>query len=185
MGHIPQSGHGLQITNTPPPSDLSPDARTLYTSDSVIDLLGYTPDEIVNRSCWDFFSQDEVPYARKYQQAKVSMDKAAVLAYCSVRNKEGDYIGCECCFTICYDVMIVCTSIYQRGDNSQSECRWEWVLTSEADDFTQNELSRHLLYGGSSHHRHRTLDTTCFRISRPNLHSHTSHKRMNLARRCF
>lgn len=51
------------------------------------------------------------------------MDKAAVLAYCKVRNKQGDWTGCECCFTIVYDVMIVCTSIYRQGLASQSKLR--------------------------------------------------------------
>lgn len=49
------------------------------------------------------------------------MDKAAVLAYCRVKDKEGRWVGCECCFTIVYDVMIVCTSVYKRGISSQSE----------------------------------------------------------------
>lgn len=49
------------------------------------------------------------------------MDKAAVLAYCRVRARDGSWVGCECCFTIVYDVMIVCTSIYRRGMKSSSE----------------------------------------------------------------
>lgn len=48
------------------------------------------------------------------------MDKAAVLAYCRVRDKQGSWVGCEVCFTIVYDVMIVCTSIYQQGLASDS-----------------------------------------------------------------
>lgn len=49
------------------------------------------------------------------------MDKAAVLAYCRVKDKQGKWVGCECCFTIVYDVMIVCTSIYMKGTNSERE----------------------------------------------------------------
>ncbi|GAB7362957.1 hypothetical protein MBLNU230_g3253t1 [Neophaeotheca triangularis] len=99
--------------------DLTPEARILYSSDSVIDILGYTPDEIVNRSCWDFFPPEELPYAQQFHQKRVSMDKAAVLAYCRVKDKQGKWVGCECCFTIVYDVMIVCTSIYMKGTNSE------------------------------------------------------------------
>lgn len=99
--------------------DLTPEARLLYSSESVIDILGYTPDELVNRSCWDFFPAQEIPYARKFHQERVIMDKAAVLVYCSVKSKEGEWIGCECCFTIVYDVMIVCTSRYRQGESSQ------------------------------------------------------------------
>jgi len=48
------------------------------------------------------------------------MDKAAMLSYCRVKDSNGQWVGCECCFTITYDVMIVCTSIYQRGLSSKS-----------------------------------------------------------------
>ena len=102
-------------------SDLTPEAHILYSSDSVIDILGYTPDEIVNRSAWNFFSKDELPYAKEFHRKRVVMDTAAVLAYCNVLAKDGQYIICECCFTIVYDVMIVCTSIYQRGGKSDSK----------------------------------------------------------------
>lgn len=102
-------------------SDLTPEAHILYSSDSVIDILGYTPDEIVNRSAWDFFDKNELPYAQEFHQRKVVMDKAAVLAYCDVLSKTGQWVGCECCFTIVYDVMIVCTSIYKRGGKSESK----------------------------------------------------------------
>ncbi|KAM0718702.1 hypothetical protein Q7P37_005773 [Cladosporium fusiforme] len=98
--------------------DLTPEAHILYSSDSVIDILGYTPDEIVNRSAWDFFSKDELPIAKEFHRRRVVMDKAAVLAYCNVMSKAGEWVCCECCFTVVYDVMIVCTSIYQRGGKS-------------------------------------------------------------------
>ncbi len=52
------------------------------------------------------------------------MDKAAVLAYCHVKNSDGEWICCECCFSIVYDVMIVCTSVYKRGMSSDSEYKW-------------------------------------------------------------
>lgn len=87
----------------------------------MIDILGYTPDEIVNRSAWNFFSKDELPYAQEFHRKRVVMDTAAVLAYCNVLAKDGSWITCECCFTIVYDVMIVCTSIYQRGGKSESK----------------------------------------------------------------
>ncbi|GAB7351939.1 hypothetical protein MBLNU459_g2475t1 [Dothideomycetes sp. NU459] len=99
--------------------DLTPEARILYTSESIVDVLGYTPDEIVNRSCWEFFPEEELPYARAFHKRGIRMDKAAALSYCSVRTKQGDWIGCECCFTIVYDVMIVCTSVYRGGLASQ------------------------------------------------------------------
>ncbi|KAF2835212.1 hypothetical protein M501DRAFT_942236 [Patellaria atrata CBS 101060] len=99
--------------------DLSQDARILYSSDSIVDILGHTPDEVVNKSCWEFFHPDEIPLAREFHSRGVKLDKAAVLAYCQIRNRDGQWVGCECCFTVVYDVMVVCTSIYRRGMSSQ------------------------------------------------------------------
>ncbi|KAL2356542.1 hypothetical protein BJ546DRAFT_522252 [Cryomyces antarcticus] len=99
--------------------DLTPTARVLYSSDTIVDVLGYTPDEVINRSCWDFFHPEELPYAQHLHSRGLSLDKAAVLAYCQIKDRQGQWIGCECCFTIVYDVMIVCTSIYRRGEKSQ------------------------------------------------------------------
>lgn len=100
--------------------DLSPEAKILYSSDSIVDILGYTPDEVVNKSCWEFFHPEEIPYARDFHNRGVKTDKAAVLAYCQIKDSEGRWVGCECCFTIVYDVMVVCTSIYRYGMTSQS-----------------------------------------------------------------
>lgn len=101
--------------------DLSPEAHILYSSDSVVDILGYSPDEIVNHSCWDFFHPDELPIARAAHGRGIELDKAAVLAYCRMRDKFGNWVGCEIVFTVVYDVMVGCTSIYQRGLKSQSK----------------------------------------------------------------
>ena len=103
-------------------TDLSRDARILYASDSVVDILGHTPDEVVNRPAWDFFHPDELPVAQDFHSRGVLLDKAAVLAYCQIRNRQGDWVGCECCFSVVYDVMVCCTSIYRRGSISQSKC---------------------------------------------------------------
>lgn len=51
----------------------------------------------------------------------IAMDKTAVLSYCRMRASDGTWVGCEVVFTVCYDVMIGCTSVYRRGLRSQSE----------------------------------------------------------------
>ncbi|KAH7072375.1 hypothetical protein FB567DRAFT_201421 [Paraphoma chrysanthemicola] len=99
--------------------DLTDDARILYSSDSIVDILGHTPDEVVNRSVWQFFHPDELPIAKAQHSRGVRLDKAAVLSYCRLKNRQGDWVGCECCFSIVYDVMVCCTSIYRHGMQSQ------------------------------------------------------------------
>lgn len=87
----------------------------MYASDSIVDILGHTPDQVVNRPSWDFFHEAELPVAKQLHERGVNLDKAAVLAYCQLRNNVGQWIGCECCFTIVYNVMVVCISVYERG----------------------------------------------------------------------
>lgn len=99
--------------------DLSPDARLLYASDSIVDILGYSPQEVTNRSCFDYFHPEEIPFARSVHGRGISLDKAAVLNYCRIRSKWGDWVCCECAFTVVYDVLVACTSIYRRGMRSQ------------------------------------------------------------------
>ncbi|KZF25403.1 hypothetical protein L228DRAFT_265871 [Xylona heveae TC161] len=99
--------------------DLSRDARILYASDSIADILGYSPQEATGKSCWEYFHPEEIPFAREVHGRGVKLDKAAVLAYCQIKNKDGQWVGCECCFTIAYDVLVACTSIYRHGAKSE------------------------------------------------------------------
>lgn len=103
------------------PADLSPDATILYSSDSIVDILGYHPNEVVNRSCWDFFHPDELPLAREKHGRGVQRDRAAVLSYCQMRDRNNQWVGCEAVFTVVYDVLVGCTTIYKAGSKSQSK----------------------------------------------------------------
>ncbi|KAK8091070.1 hypothetical protein PG994_000575 [Apiospora phragmitis] len=99
--------------------NLSRDANVLFASDSIADILGYQPDEILGKSSFDYFHPDEVPFARSVHSRGVLLDKAAVLHYLRVQNRDGQWISCECCFTVVHDVLVACTSIYRRGEKSE------------------------------------------------------------------
>lgn len=98
--------------------NLTRDANVLYASDSIVDILGYAPHEILGRSCFDYFHPDEVPFARSVHERGVLLDKAAVLKYARIISRDGRWVSCECCFTIVHDVLVACTSIYRRGEKS-------------------------------------------------------------------
>jgi len=100
--------------------DLSLDANILYCSQSINDILEYRPEEVVGRSAWNYFHPDEIPVAQAIHGRGVSLDKAAVLNYCRIRNKYGDWVGCECVFTVVYNVLVGCTSVYMNGPKSHS-----------------------------------------------------------------
>ncbi len=102
-------------------ADLSLDARLLYVSSSIEDILGYAPGEVVGRSCWEYFHPDEIPFAQAIHGRSIHLDKAAVLNYCQIKNRDGRWVGCECVFTVVHDVLVGCTSVYRGGKRSQSK----------------------------------------------------------------
>ncbi|KAE8447749.1 hypothetical protein EG329_010143 [Mollisiaceae sp. DMI_Dod_QoI] len=95
--------------------NLSADANILYASESIVDILGFQPEEVVGKSCFDYFHPDELPGARAVHNRGIQLDKAAVLHYARIINREGQWVSCECVFTIVYQVLVACTSIY-KGD---------------------------------------------------------------------
>ncbi|KAF4982082.1 hypothetical protein FZEAL_2234 [Fusarium zealandicum] len=99
--------------------NLTPEANILYSSESIVDILGWAPHEVLGRSSFDYFHPDEVPFARSVHSRGVLLDKAAVLHYARILSRDGRWVSCECCFTIVHDVLFACTSIYRRGEKSE------------------------------------------------------------------
>jgi PAS domain S-box-containing protein len=101
--------------------NLSSDANILFASDSILDILGYQPRDVEGRSCFDYFHPEEVPLARYVHGRGVLMDRAAALHYTRIRNVHGQWIGCECTFSVVHDILVACTSIYHQDEKSQSK----------------------------------------------------------------
>lgn len=99
--------------------DLSLDARIKYCSDSITEILGYRPNEVKGKSCWEYFHPDEIPFARAIHGKGLDLEKAAALNYCRIKHKNGTWVNCECVFTVVYDVLVASTAIYQRGPKAQ------------------------------------------------------------------
>jgi PAS domain S-box-containing protein len=100
--------------------DLTLDAPIRFCTISITDILGYAPEEVINKSCWEYFHPDEIPFAKAIHGRGIRLDKAAVLNYCRIKDKNGRWVGCECVFTVVHDVLVGCTSVYRCSANSQS-----------------------------------------------------------------
>ncbi|EGC48576.1 conserved hypothetical protein [Histoplasma capsulatum var. duboisii H88] len=98
---------------------LTPAARVKYTSASVQDILGYTNNEVVGMSLWDFVHPLEFSFAKQIHTQSIRHDIAAGLSYFQIKHKLGHWVGVECVFNVVYDVLVASTSIYQRGLRSQ------------------------------------------------------------------
>lgn len=99
--------------------DLTPDCTVLFASESINDILGWPSEHVRGRSVFDFFHPDEVPFARSIHSRGVLLDKAASLHYVRILAANGQWVSCECCFTVVHDVLVACTSIYRRGEKSE------------------------------------------------------------------
>lgn len=98
--------------------DLSPEAIVLYASDSIGDVLGHQPRDVVGRSCFEYFHPDEEPFARDEHSKGLLLDCAAMLSYCTLKRVDGVYVRCECVFTVVYSVIVACTSLYRFTEKS-------------------------------------------------------------------
>jgi PAS domain S-box-containing protein len=99
--------------------NLHPDANILYASDSIFEILGYSPQEVSGRSAFEYFHPEEIPYARSIHSRGVLLDKAAVLHYARLRSRDGRWVSTECVFSIVHDVLFACISIYRCDMKSE------------------------------------------------------------------
>ncbi|KAJ5896421.1 uncharacterized protein N7473_005820 [Penicillium subrubescens] len=134
----------LAIADSRVGEDLSRDASILYASDSIQVVLGFQPLEVLNRSAWDYFHPQELQFARSVHGRGVRLDKAAVLNYCSIRHKNGSWVGCECVFTVVYDVLIASTTVYGRGRGSQKRAI-DAPIVRQLFDSSPNDPRYHML----------------------------------------
>ncbi|KAL7276097.1 hypothetical protein RUND412_000915 [Rhizina undulata] len=124
--------------------DLSADARMLYASDSISDVLGYNPQEVIGKSCFEYFHPDEMPFARSIHGRGVHLDKAAVLSYCKLKRRNGEYVCCECVFTVVYSVIVASTSLYRHNNKSHGRAIAAPVIRRVFSS-SQNDPRYHML----------------------------------------
>lgn len=118
FSHPPPSTNFDRLTYT---LGLSAEANILYATASITLILGYQPEEVIGRSVFDYFHPEEVPFARDVHQRGVQMDKAAALHYARIQDRNGQWVSCECIFSVVYNVLVACTSIYKRDAKNERE----------------------------------------------------------------
>ncbi|KAF9179339.1 hypothetical protein BGZ51_006990, partial [Haplosporangium sp. Z 767] len=72
--------------------DLTPEAKFLWASDSITDCVGYTPEEVIGRSAWEFVVPDDVPVSMTTLQENLMNDMVASQLVARMRHKNGTMI---------------------------------------------------------------------------------------------
>ncbi|KAI5813903.1 hypothetical protein BZA77DRAFT_320143 [Pyronema omphalodes] len=99
--------------------DNSDEARILYASDSIDDVLGYNPSDVVGQSSFLLFQPESRDEALTHHRKLFTKDTAAELKYCNMKRRDGTFVVCECVFTVVYNVVVSCTSLYKYTEKSR------------------------------------------------------------------
>ncbi|TRM60634.1 hypothetical protein BD626DRAFT_504717 [Schizophyllum amplum] len=124
--------------------DFSQEARWIYMTASVTDLLGWEPHELVGRPSLELVHPDEFLRVRKMHYDTITEDKAAVLAYMRLRHKD-PYKGYILCGirrapprTVVHNILMGSVSFARPGPkqlhNASTATEIE-VITPAARDF--------------------------------------------------
>ncbi|KAL4250589.1 PAS domain-containing protein [Abortiporus biennis] len=97
--------------------DFTEDAHWVYASESVSDLLGFEPHELIGRPSLELVHPDEFPQVRGLHYSTIKQDQAAVIAYLRMRHKDPckGYILCAITRTVCQNVLVGSVSFASPG----------------------------------------------------------------------
>ncbi|KIJ64617.1 hypothetical protein HYDPIDRAFT_28552 [Hydnomerulius pinastri MD-312] len=97
--------------------DFSEDARWVFVTESVTELLGYEPRDVIGRPALDIVHPDEFPTVRQLHYDTIRQDKAAVIAYLRLKHKDPfkGYLLCAVSRTVVHNVLVGSVSLAVPG----------------------------------------------------------------------
>ncbi|WVW82501.1 hypothetical protein I302_104512 [Kwoniella bestiolae CBS 10118] len=92
------------------------EARISYVSESMQEILGYTPNDLIGKSCYLIFHPDEIPMLREIHYQALTDEKTACVAYYRALHKDGYYVECCCSYSTVYNMSL---ALYTRAVDGQ------------------------------------------------------------------
>ncbi|KAI0042403.1 hypothetical protein FA95DRAFT_1610236 [Auriscalpium vulgare] len=120
--------------------DFTENARWVFLTESVSDLLGYEPHELVGKPSLDLVHPDEFPSVKLLHYDTIRQDKAAVLAYLRLKHKDPykGYVLCAISRTVAYNVLVGSVSFAAMGPKAMhnaSTAQEVTIITPSATNF--------------------------------------------------
>ncbi|KAF8955948.1 hypothetical protein BDZ97DRAFT_1764230 [Flammula alnicola] len=120
--------------------DFSQEAKWLFMTDSVQDLLGFEPHELIGRPSLELVHPDEFPRVKQLHYDTIQQDKAAVLVYLRMKHKDPykGYILCGVSRTVVHNVLVGSVSFASPGAkalHNASTAQEITVITPSAANF--------------------------------------------------
>ncbi|KAI8994157.1 hypothetical protein BD414DRAFT_411616 [Trametes punicea] len=119
--------------------DFTENANWVYCSESVYDLLGFEPHELIGTSSLNLVHPDEFSEVKELHYTTISQDQAAVLAYLRMKHKDPykGYILCGISRTVCQNVLVGSVSFAAPGPKAMhnaSTAQEVKIITPTAKD---------------------------------------------------
>ncbi|KDR82963.1 hypothetical protein GALMADRAFT_238670 [Galerina marginata CBS 339.88] len=119
--------------------DFSQEAKWLFMTESVTELLGFEPHELIGRPSLELVHPDEFPRVKQLHYDTIQQDKAAVLVYLRMRHKDPyrGYVLCGVSRTVVHNVLVGSVSFASPGKalHNASTAQEITVITPSATDF--------------------------------------------------
>ncbi|KAH0826208.1 hypothetical protein J3R83DRAFT_5651 [Lanmaoa asiatica] len=120
--------------------DFSEDVRWLFVTESISELLGYEPRDVIGRPAVELVHPEEFPAVRKLHYETIRQDKAAVIAYLRLKHKDPfkGYLLCSVSRTVVHNVLVGSISLAVPGPKAfqnASTAQEVVVVTPTATDF--------------------------------------------------
>ncbi|KAI0269959.1 hypothetical protein BC834DRAFT_864207 [Gloeopeniophorella convolvens] len=120
--------------------DFTENARWVFLTESVSELLGYEPHELVGTPSLDLVHPDEFRDVKSLHYTTISQDKAAVLAYLRLKHKDPykGYVLCAISRTVAWNVLVGSVSFAAMGPRAMhnaSTAQEVTIITPHASNF--------------------------------------------------
>ncbi|KAF8628676.1 hypothetical protein AX15_003799 [Amanita polypyramis BW_CC] len=124
--------------------DFSHEARWLFMTDSVADLLGYEPRELIGQPSLNLVHPDEYSRIKQLHFDTIQQDKAACIVYLRMRHKDPykGYILCGVSRTVVHNVLVGSVSFAQPGAKALHNASTASEITIVAPNAANFELRR-------------------------------------------
>lgn len=86
-----------------------------YVSDSVTDVLGFEPAELLGRSCYKVFHPEELAKLGEVHYRALADESAACVAYMRLLHKDGYWVECSVSYSTVYDKSLTLVSRIHAG----------------------------------------------------------------------
>lgn len=101
--------------------DLTPEARFLWASPSVYDVLGYEPEELIGVSVYDIVCLADHSEGREFHKESFMSDLVASQMVVRYKTKDGRPVHSVSVFSLCYDFVVNSVTAL---DSTAEACKW-------------------------------------------------------------